>query len=133
MNTENLKVGDFAVNVGEYEDWLTIGKKYPIIAIGARNQFVFLDNHGNVTVRRIDNKDWSFEQAHLNSNTITKIVEVLTKVVVTFERTEIEHGEEYLIKTIELADMPDLRKEVEYQIHNLANPEADVVNVKWEK
>lgn len=69
----------------------------------------------------------------LNSSTITKIVEVLTKVVVTFERTEIEHGEEFLIKTIELADMPDLRDEVEYQIRNLANPQADVVNVKWEK
>lgn len=69
----------------------------------------------------------------LKSNTITKIVEVHTKVVVSFEKSEIENGEEYLIKTIELADMPDLRKEVEYQIHNLANPEAYVVNVKWEK
>lgn len=61
------------------------------------------------------------------------IVEVATKVLVTFEKTEIKNGEEFLIKTIELADMPDLRKEVEYQICNLANPEADVVNVKWEK
>lgn len=69
----------------------------------------------------------------LNSNTITKIFEVHTKVVVTFEKSEIEHGEEFLIKTIELADMPALRDEVEYQIRNLANPEADVVNVKWEK
>ena len=132
MNTENLKVGDFAVNVGEYEDWLTIGKKYPIAALSSK-EFVILDNDGDMTARLIGNKDWSFEQSHLNSNTITKIFEVHTKVVVTFEKTEIENGEEFLIKTIELADMPDLRKEVEYQIHNLANPEADVVNVKWEK
>jgi hypothetical protein len=132
MKTENLKVGDFAVNVGEEQDWLTIGKKYPIVALSSID-FVILDNDGDVTVREIDDPCWSLEQSPLDSSTITKIVEVHTKVVVTFEKTEIEHGEEFLIKTIELADMPDLRKEVEYQICNLANPEADVVNVKWEK
>lgn len=132
MKTENLKVGDFAVNVGEEQDWLTIGKKYPIVALSSKD-FVILDNDGDVTVREIDDPCWSLEQSPLDSSTITKIVEVHTKVVVTFEKTEIEHGEEYLIKTIELADMPDLRKEVEYQIRNLANPEADFVKIKWER
>lgn len=60
------------------------------------------------------------------------IVEVATKVLVTFEKTEIKNGEEYLIKTIELADMPHLRKEVEYEVQNLANQELDIINVKWE-
>lgn len=66
-------------------------------------------------------------------NTKKVIIQISTPVVVTFEKTEIENGEEYLIKTIELADMPALRKEVEYQVHNLANQALDVINVKWEK
>lgn len=66
-------------------------------------------------------------------NTKKVIIQISTPVVVTFEKTEIENGEEYLIKTIELADMPALRKEVEYQVHNLADPQADDIIIKWEK
>ena len=66
-------------------------------------------------------------------NTKKVIIQISTPVVVTFEKTEIERGEEYLIKTFELADLPQLKKEIEYQVENLANPQADIVNVKWEK
>ena len=55
-----------------------------------------------------------------------------TKVVVTFEKTEIKNGEEYIIKTFELADLPQLRKDIANDIYNLSNPEVDIVNVKWE-
>lgn len=75
---------------------------------------------------------FAFEPNPLRLNTQTIILEVPTKVVVTFEKTEIERGEEYLIKTFELADLPQLKKEIKYQVENLANPQADIVNVKWE-
>lgn len=65
-------------------------------------------------------------------NTKKVIIQISTPVVVTFEKTEIKNGEEYLIKTFELADLPQLKEEIEYQINNLANPLSDIVNVKWE-
>lgn len=66
-------------------------------------------------------------------NTKKVIIQISTPVVVTFEKTEIERCEEYLIKTFELADLPQLRKEIEYQVQNIANPVSDIVNVKWDK
>lgn len=66
-------------------------------------------------------------------NTKKVIIQISTPIVVTFEKTEIKNGEEYLIKTFELADLPQLRKEIEYQVQNIANPVSDIVNVKWEK
>ena len=65
-------------------------------------------------------------------NTKKVIIQISTPVVVTFEKTEIEHGEEYLIKTLEFADLPQLRKDIANDIYNLSNPELDIVNVKWE-
>lgn len=66
-------------------------------------------------------------------NTKKVIIQISTPVVVTFEKTEIKNGEEYLIKTLELADLPQLRKDIANDIYNLSNPELDIVNVKWEK
>ena len=66
-------------------------------------------------------------------NTKKVIIQISTPVVVTFEKAEIEHGEEYLIKTFELADLPQLREDIANDIYNLSNPELDIVNVKWEK
>ena len=65
-------------------------------------------------------------------NTKKVIIQISTPVVVTFEKTEIKNGEEYLIKTFELADLPQLRKDIANDIYNLSNPELDIVNVKWE-
>ena len=66
-------------------------------------------------------------------NTKKVIIQISTPIVVTFEKTEIKNGEEYLIKTFELADLPQLKDEIRHEIENLANPQADIVNVKWEK
>ena len=131
MKPSEVKVGDFAVNVSERGINTTIGKKYAIISI-ARNDFVIVDNNEYIIQRGLDDPDWSFEPNPYRLNTQTIILEVSTKVVVTFEKTEIERGEEYLIKTFELADLPQMRKEIEYQVRNLADPQADNVNVKWE-
>lgn len=65
-------------------------------------------------------------------NTKKVIIQISTPVVVTFEKTEIKNGEEYIIKTFELADLPQLRKDIANDIYNLSNPEVDIVNVKWE-
>ena len=65
-------------------------------------------------------------------NTKKVIIQISTPIVVTFEKTEIKNGEEYLIKTFELADLPQLRKDIANDIYNLSNPELDIVNVKWE-
>lgn len=132
MKTENLKVGDFAVNKSEDRAEFTIGKKYPILALDI-STFIIIDDDKEIRMRVIRDPDWSFEPNLTRLNTQSAIVEVTTKVLITFEKTEIENGEEYLIKTIELADMPDLRKEVEYEVQNLANQELDIINVKWEK
>lgn len=131
MKPSEVKVGDFAVNVSERGINTTIGEKYEIRLI-ARNSFVITDDYGYVIQRELDGPDFAFEPNPLRLNTQTIILEVPTKVVVTFEKTKIERGEEYLIKTFELADLPQLKKEIEYQVENLANPQADIVNVKWE-
>lgn len=131
MKPNEVKVGDWAVNVNEW--WSTTkDKKYQIIAI-EREKFVILDDDGDMLEVSKSSADFRFEPslAHLNTQTI--IIEVPTKIVVTFEKTEIERGEEYLIKTFELADLPQLKREIEHQVNNLANPLSDVVNVKWEK
>lgn len=65
-------------------------------------------------------------------NTNKVIIQISTPVVVTFEKTEIKNGEEYIIKIFELADLPQLRKDIANDIYNLSNPEVDIVNVKWE-
>ena len=65
-------------------------------------------------------------------NTKKVIIQISTPVVVTFEKNEIKNGEEYLIKTLEFADLPQLRKDIANDIYNLSNPELDIVNVKWE-
>lgn len=132
MKPEDVKAGDYAVNVGQRSMYVTIGKKYQIIGTNM-SEFVINDNDGDLTMRDLNDPDWSFEPNPARDNTQTIIVEVPTKVVVTFEKNHIEHGEEFLIKTFELADLPQMRKEIEYQIENLADPQADVVNVKWEK
>lgn len=132
MNIKDLKVGNFAVNKSEIDCNTTIGKKYPIIYLNER-VFYVVNDKGDLRDRKLDDTDWTFEPNPFRLNTQSTIVEVTTKVLVTFEKTQIENGEQYLIKTIELADMPDLRKEVEYQVHNLENQALDVINVKWEK
>lgn len=131
MNTKDLKAGDFAVNNALDTKYLIIDKKYPIIGI-SKGKFVIIDEDGDFHEIRLDNTSWTFEPNPFRLNTQKTIVEVVTKVLVTFEKTQIENGEEYLIKTIELADMPALRKEVEYQVHNLADPQADDIIIKWE-
>ena len=132
MKPSKVKVGDFAVNVREDCDFLTIGKKYQIGTL-SKTQFSFFNDFGQISIRELDDPDFAFEPNPLRLNTQTIIIEVSTKVVVTFEKTEIERGEEYLIKTFELADLTQLRKEIAYQVENLANPVSDIVNVKWEK
>lgn len=132
MKPSEVKVGDLAVNVRETRNFITKGKKYPIIGI-SKDEFAISDEDGDIFTRRLNDPDWLFEPNPLRLNTQTIILEVPTKVVVTFEKTEIERGEEYLIKTFELADLPQLRKEIAYQVENLANPVSDIVNVKWEK
>ena len=132
MKPSEVKVGDLAVNVREDCDFLTIGKKYQIVVL-SETQFSFFNDFGQISTRELDDPDFSFEPNPLRFNTQKTIVEVSTKVLVTFEKTEIERGEEYLIKTFELADLPQLRKEIAYQVENLANPVSDIVNVKWEK
>ena len=132
MNTKDLKVGDFAVNVSDELEIVTIGKKYPMLAVGD-SFFAIIDDTGEILQLAFGDWGWSFEPNPFLRNNQSTIVEVMTKVLVTFEKTEIENGEEYLIKNIELANMPDLRKEIEYEVQNLANPEADDIIIKWEK
>lgn len=131
MNTKDLKVGDFAVNNALDSKLLIIDKKYPIIGI-SRDKFAIIGEDGDFYIIRLNTPGWTFEPNLFRLKTQSTIVEVTTNVLVTFEKTQIENGEEYLIKTIELADMPALRKEVEYQVHNLANPQADDIIIKWE-
>ena len=132
MNIKDLKVGDFAVNKSEIDCNTTICKKYPIIYLNER-VFYIVNDKGDLRNRKLDDKDWTFEPNPFRLNNQAVILEVSTKVLVTFEKTEIERGEEYLIKTFELADLPQLKKEIAYQVENLANPVSDIVNVKWEK
>ena len=131
MNIKDLKVGDFAVNVVENSQHFTIGKKYPIRKLEAE-AFKIEDDDGDLRVRMYDDKDWTFEPNLARLNTQSAIVEVTTKVLVTYEKTEIENEEEYLIKTIELADIRQLRKDIEHEVCNLSDPEFDIINVKWE-
>ena len=65
-------------------------------------------------------------------NTKKVIIQISTPIVVTFEKTEIKNGEEYLIKALEFADLPQLRKDIANDIYNLSHLELDIVNVKWE-
>lgn len=131
MKPNEVKVGDWAVSKNEDCHFLTLGKKYKIVAV-TEVEFAIIDNEKEIFARRLNSRNWTFEPGLTSLNTQSVIVEVTTKVLVTFEKTQIENGEEYLIKTIELADMPDLRKEVEYQVRNLANPQADDIIIKWE-
>ena len=132
MKPSEVKVGDWAVNEREGSTSTTIGEKYQILAV-TPTDFIIADDDGDVIVRYLNDEDWSFEPNPSRLNTQSIIIDVPTKVVVTFEKTDIERGEEYLIKTFELADLPQLKKEIEYQVRNLANPVSDIVNVKWEK
>lgn len=129
MKPSEVKTGDWAVNVSNAS--VASVEKHKIHAI-SEQQFVIKNHRGRFIQKDLDDPDWSLEPNPTRLNTQTIVIEVPTKVVVTFEKTEIEHGEEFFIKTFELADLPQMRKEIEYQVRNLADPQADVVNVKWE-
>lgn len=132
MKPSEVKVGDWAVNNALDAKYLIIDKRYQIVA-KTEKECAIVDEDGDVYSINLNTCDWSFEPNPSRLNAQTIIVEVPTKVVVTFEKTEIEHGEEYLIKTFELADLPELKKNIQHEVENLANPLSDIVNVKWEK
>ena len=131
---ENLKVGDYAVNVKDKNLYVTIGKKYPIIALNKSN-VVILDDEGNFTAisKRSHNIEWRFEPNPIRSNETTTTIEVPCKVLVTFEKTEIENGEQFFIRKVEQINFPEFRKEIESEIERHFSDEmADKVLFTWE-
>ena len=69
----------------------------------------------------------------LNPNITTTILSIRVDVLVSFEKVQIPDGEEVTIKTFELINYGEIKKEVEFELDNYhTNPENYVTNFKWE-
>ena len=66
-------------------------------------------------------------------NTQTAIISANVNVLVKFEITEIEDGEQVLIKSIELVNLKDVQKDIEDEISNYYTNQLNyVTNFKWQ-
>jgi len=66
-------------------------------------------------------------------NTQTAIISASVNVLVKFEITEIEDGEQVLIKSIELVNLKDMKKDIEDEISNYYTNQLNyVTNFKWQ-
>ena len=66
-------------------------------------------------------------------NTQTAIISANVNVLVKFEITEIEDGEQVLIKSIELVNLKDMQKDIEDEISNYYTNHLNyVTNFKWQ-
>jgi hypothetical protein len=66
-------------------------------------------------------------------NTQTAIISANVNVLVKFEITEIEDGEQVLIKSIELVNLKDMQKDIEDEISNYYTNQLNyITNFKWE-
>jgi len=66
-------------------------------------------------------------------NTQTAIISANVNVLVKFEITEIEDGEQVLIKSIELVNLKDMQKDIEDEISNYYTNQLNyVTNFKWQ-
>lgn len=66
-------------------------------------------------------------------NTQTAIISASVNVLVKFEITEIEGGEQVLIKSIELVNLKDMQKDIEDEISNYYTNQLNyVTNFKWQ-
>ena len=66
-------------------------------------------------------------------NTQTAIISANVNVLVKFEITEIEDGEQVLIKSIELVNLKDMKKDIEDEISNYYTNQLNyVTNFKWQ-
>lgn len=69
----------------------------------------------------------------LNPNITTTILSIRVDVLVSFEKVQIPDGEELTIKSFELINFANTKKEVESELDNHhTNPENYVTNFKWE-
>jgi hypothetical protein len=69
----------------------------------------------------------------LNPNITTTILSISVDVLVSFEKVQITDGEELTIKTFELINFANTKKEVESELDSYhANPENYVTNFNWE-
>lgn len=67
------------------------------------------------------------------NNTQTAIISASVNVLVKFEITEIEDGEQVLIKSIELVNLKDMQKDIEDEISNYYTNQLNyITNFKWE-
>lgn len=67
------------------------------------------------------------------NNTQTAIISANVNVLVKFEITDIEDGEQVLIKSIELVNLKDMKKDIEDEISNhYTNQFNYVTNFKWQ-
>jgi hypothetical protein len=66
-------------------------------------------------------------------NTQTAIISASVNVLVKFEITEIEDGEQVLIKSIELVNLKDMQKDIEDEISNYYTNQLNyITNFKWQ-
>lgn len=66
-------------------------------------------------------------------NTQTAIISANVNVLVKFEITEIEDGEQVLIKSIELVNLKDMQKDIEDEISNYYTNQLNyITNFKWQ-
>ena len=69
----------------------------------------------------------------LNPNITTTILSISVDVLVSFEKVQIPDGEQLTIKTFELINYADIKKEVESELDNYhTNKENYFTNFKWE-
>lgn len=67
-------------------------------------------------------------------NTQTAIIEANVNVLVRFEVTEIENGEQVIIKSFELVNLQNLQKSIEDTISNdYTDPENYYTTFKWQE
>lgn len=66
-------------------------------------------------------------------NTQTAIISANVNVLVKFKITEIEDGEQVLIKSIELVNLKDMQKDIEDEISNYYTNQLNyITNFKWQ-
>jgi hypothetical protein len=69
----------------------------------------------------------------LNPNITTTILSISVDVLVSFEKVQIPDGEKLTIKTFQLINYADIKKEVESELDSYhTNPENYVTNFNWE-
>jgi len=67
------------------------------------------------------------------NNIQTAIISASVNVLVKFEITEIEDGEQVLIKSIELVNLKDMQKDIEDEISNYYTNQLNyITNFKWQ-